>query len=483
MYERSKFGRKGQWLLLAGLLITALLAGCAGPNANNDGTPLVETQVTEQEPDATLDAVPTDEEMTEGEPTPEETIDEEPAPGEGDDLQGEIRIAVVQGAMIETMRPLAEQFQERHPGVTVNVEIEPEGGAFEALIAAGNQPDIVVVSFGPQIGRLAAQESVVALEELPGAQELFDRLEPAAVEEVYGRMYYVPVGADVTVMAYNKQLFEAAGLDPESPPETWDEFLQASEAINDLGECEYGERTYGTVFWNEALQWGGWYWNTLQPIYLNANQAQCQLLNRLGTDIVFDQPECQMAEFFEFNAQAQQFAPPTMEQSFFSRCMGTWLQYGYSWEPNLESAAGQPMVIGEDIGIAPIPVPNAGDTSYTTYGGRGLMILQTEPAREQIAWQFILFLMEDENNMTFLTELGYLPTITSLKDDEYFQDPARLPFVAVLENGVLPEQIGSAETAANAVQTVYQQVAIEGTLDAEAAVEEAATRAREALQE
>ena len=129
---------------------------------------------------------------------------------------------------------------------------------------------------------------------------------------------------------------------------------------------------YGTVFWNDALSWGGWYWNMLQPMYLNANQDKCQLLNKLGTDITFDQPDCKMADFFDFNQKAQKFSPPTMEKSFFSRTIGMWPQYGYSWEPNLKEAAEKPMVIGQDVGVAPVPVMNAGDTPYTTYGGRAL---------------------------------------------------------------------------------------------------------------
>ena len=490
MFKRWNVSHTAAWLLIGILLFSALLAGCAAPNNENVvPTPPEAVEPAPGEPDDAEPVEPEPVDPDEAEPEPVDPDEAEPVdpdetePVDDEDLQGSIRIAVVQGAMFDTMVPLAAEFEDRHPGVTVNVEMEPEGGAFEALIAAGNQPDIIVVSFGPQIGRLAAQEAAVPLDDMPGAQELFDRLEPATVEQLYGANYYVPIGADITMMIYNKQLFEEAGLDPDNPPETWDEFLEAAQAIHELGACEYGDRTYGTVFWNEALQWGGWYWNTLQPMYLNANQGQCQLLNRLGTDIVFDQPECAMADFFEFNAAAQEFAPPTMEESFFGRCIGMWLQYGYSWEPNLESAAGEPMVIGEDVGIAPVPVPNEGDTAFTTYGGRGLMIMQTEPTREQLAWQFILYLMEDETNMTFLTELGYLPTLVDLQDDDYFQDPERQPFVEALENGMLPEQIGAAERVADAVQMVYQETAVDGTLDPEAAVDEAAQRARQALDE
>ena len=396
--------------------------------------------------------------------------------------QQTLTVSVVIGAMRDTLTPLAQQFEQENPGVKVNLVPEPEGGSFEALIAAGNQPDLLITSFGGQIGRLASQDVVAPLEELPGAEELLGRLEPSAVEELYGHTYYIPVGADVTMMIYNKALFEAAGLDPESPPETWQEFLDAAAAISKLPDQGNG-KVYGTVFWNDVLATGGWYWNMLQPMYLNANQDECQLLNRLGTSVDFDDDECALADFYAFNQKAQQYAPPTMETAqFFSRRVGMWPQYGYSWEPNLREAAGQPMVIGEDVGVAPVPVPEAGDTSYSTYGGRGLVILRTTPEREALAWSFIQFMMQDETNLTFIKALGYLPVLSSLKDDPYFQNPARAPFVAALETAVLPEMTGSAEKVANAVETVYQQVAVAGNLSPEEGVKEAVKNADAALE-
>jgi len=270
-----------------------------------------------------------------------------------------IRVSVVAGAMQDTMADIVARYVAANPGVNVTLELEPEGGVFQALIAAGNQPDMVITSFGPQIGTLAAQDALVALEDLEGAADLFERLTPRAVQELYGHTYYVPVGADVTLMIYNRALFEEAGLDPDAPPVTWDEFLAAIEAIDNLPNREDGSDVYGTVFWNEALQWGGWYWNMLQPIYLNANQGECQLMNALGTNVVIDREECELDAFFEFVTAAQKFAPPTMETSFFSRNVGTWLQYGYSWEPNRANATGGPMVIGEDVSVAPVPVRRA----------------------------------------------------------------------------------------------------------------------------
>jgi multiple sugar transport system substrate-binding protein len=396
-------------------------------------------------------------------------------------VAGGTRIAVVRGAMIDTMRKLAASYMQANPGKVVTVEEEPEGGAFDALIAAGNQPDIITVSFGTQIGHYAAAGVAAPLEDMDGAKDLFAKVDPATVQNLYGHNFYMPIGADVTVLIYNKDLFKEAGLDPTKPPATFAEFLDDAAKIQALPARPDGTKVYGTVFWNDALSWGGWYWNMLQPMYLNANQNKCQLLNKLGTDIIFDQPECQMAAFFDFNQKAQKFAPPTMEKSFFSRTIGMWPQYGYSWEPNLKEAAGTPMVIGQDVGVAPVPVPTAGDTAYTTYGGRAYMIMKTTPERQQNAWNFVKYLMQDPNNLQFLKELGYLPILGSLKSDAYFQDPARKPFVDILKNAVMPEQYEAADKVANAILGVYQAAAVQGSMTPQDAVTQAASKARAAL--
>ncbi|NTV63943.1 MAG: extracellular solute-binding protein, partial [Oscillochloris sp.] len=406
-----------------------------------------------------------------------------PTGGGTSSAAGKIQIAVVAGAMRDTMQKLADKFEQANPGTTVEIVNEPEGGAFEALIAAGNQPDIITGSFGYMPAKYASINALVPLEDLPGAQDLFARLDKRTVVQDLGHNYYVPLGVDITMMIYNKDLFKEAGLDPEKPPKTWDEFISAAKAIDALPARADGTDVSGTVFWNEALAWGGWYWNMLQPIYLNGNQNQCQLLNRLSTDIVFDQPECNMQAFFDFNKQAQQYAPPTMEKNFFSRSVGMWLQYGYSWEPNLKTAADHPMVVGEDVGVAPVPTPKDGDTSYTTLGGRPLMIMKTNPDREALAWQFVQFLMQDENNLQFIKELGYLPAISSLQSNAYFAEPSRKPFVDMLANAVYPQPLANFDAAATAVLSVYQKAVVEDAEPADQAAKDAADQARAAIKQ
>jgi multiple sugar transport system substrate-binding protein len=471
----TKRAPHGSMRLAAMLMIMALLAACGSSTTTTpSGEPV--------SPGALSTSAPAGEQPAATAAAPAAAATAAPA-GEqpAASAQGKIQIAVVAGAMGETMQKLVGAFEDAHPGTQVEIVTEPEGGAFEALIAAGNQPDIITGSFGYMPAKYASIDALVPLEEMPGAPELFARLDERTVQQDLGHNYYVPLGVDITMMIYNKELFKEAGLDPEKPPQTWDEFLAAAEKIDALPARADGSDVKGTVFWNDALAWGGWYWNMLQPIYLNGNQNACQMVNRLGTDIAFDKPECNLTAFFDFTKRAQQYAPPTMEKNFFSRTIGMWPQYGYSWEPNLKTAAERPMVIGEDVGVAPVPVPNAGDTSYTTLGGRPLMIMKTTPERQALAWEFVKFLMEDDNNLQFIKELGYLPAITSLQADPYFAEPARKPFVDMLPNAIYPQPLANFDVAANAVLGVYQQTVVEGKHSPEEAAQLAAEQARAAL--
>jgi len=460
--------RKGM-LVLAMMLITSMVLGACAPVATT-AAPTAAPQVVQNTVIVTKE-VEVEKVVT---PTPEPTAEPQP-------LSGEITLASVSGAMVPFMEGMAKKFMDANPGAKVNIVPEPEGGVFEALIAAGNQPDIIVGSFGYMVTKYAAMDAVLPLEDMPGADALFAELDPTVVKDYYGHKYYVPAGIDITGMIYNKDLFKEAGLDPEKPPATTAEFLDAAKKIQALPARADGTKVYGAVFWNEALAWGGWYWNMLQPIYLTINQDQCGLLNRIGTDIVFDQPDCKMADFLKFASEAQKFAPLTMEQSFFSRSIGMWLQYGYSWLPNLKDAKDQPMEIGKDVGVAPIPVVKTGDKPYTTLGGRPFMILKSTPEREALAWEFIKFLMTDENNLAFDKELGYLPVKLSLQKDPYFQDATRKPFTDLIPYAVFPPAFPDFDAVANEILKVYNKVVVTGELAPDAGVTEAATAARAAI--
>jgi multiple sugar transport system substrate-binding protein len=71
-------------------------------------------------------------------------------------------------------------------------------------------------------------------EEILSAEDI--AANPNAQETLYqGQTWNFPLYQFVYPIVYNKALFEAAGLDPESPPTTWQDFIAAMEALKGSG--------------------------------------------------------------------------------------------------------------------------------------------------------------------------------------------------------------------------------------------------------
>lgn len=369
-------------------------------------------------------------------------------------------------------------FKEQYPNVDVVVTNDEN---VETRMAAGDLPNVYAGVFGFQPARYAKLGQLKHFEDFDGYQQLVDRIDPQFMSKNFGRSYYIPWNATTQLMIYNKDLFREAGLDPERPPATWAEFIAAAEKISQLPARSDGSPVYGTVLWNEVLSSGSWYWSMLAQLYYNFNEGQYGLLNRFGTHPEFDDEDAHMAEFFSTMAEVQQYAPMTMERNFFSRTIGMWPQFGFGWKTNLVEAAGHPMEIGVDVGVAPLPTRNAGDTSYSTLDGRALMIFKDTEEVEELSWQFVQLLMDDEVNHRANMVLGQLPVLNDIKDRDYYQTPEAAPFVKQLENIVMAEPFAQANDIASIILDEYAKVVIRKEYSAEEAVENATKRSRALL--
>lgn len=403
----------------------------------------------------------------------------EDAKVESKDLKGDIELMLPAGDFIDFVKKsILPNFKKEYPNINVTVTDDKN---IDTRIAAGDSPTLYAGVWGAQPIKYAKMEKIVNYDNFTDYTALEDKIDSKYLGKVLDGTYYVPWNATTQMMIYNKELFKEAGLDPEKPPVTFDEYLTYAQKISELPKRKDGNKTYGNIFWNEGLTFGGWYWTMLAQEYYNMNGGKYQLLNKMGTDVVFDKPEANMDKFFKFSQDAQKFAPPTMEKPFFARNIGMWAQFGYGWKANLKQAAGTPMEIGKDVGIAPIPVMNAGDKSVSTIDGRALMIFKSDKNKEAMAFELVKFLMQDKENLEACKALGQLPTLKSLVSDPYFQTPENKPFLDQLETGIPNEGFAESDEIQNIMLQTYEKVVIKKTLTPEQGVKEAATKARKIL--
>jgi multiple sugar transport system substrate-binding protein len=138
----------------------------------------------------------------------------------------------------ETYEALAEAFSERYPHITVELQQWAYWQGFNAA-----EVDVVTV-FRDLVWLLRDQESIVALDAFIQQDESFDLsdLHPSVAAHfvVEQERWAIPVGMDVIVMYYNRDLFDQYGVPYPELDWTWDDFFERAIALRDPGAGVYG---------------------------------------------------------------------------------------------------------------------------------------------------------------------------------------------------------------------------------------------------
>lgn len=142
----------------------------------------------------------------------------------------------------ELMDNIIADFQEEFPNIVVNNVPQTWDRRDEVVVTAlagGDPPEVIMVS-RQEIVSFAASGALTPL--TPFVEEHGLDLERYYESEISSmwwedELYALPMptaGGETGLSFYNRRLFEKAGLDPESPPETWEELDAATEALTIL---------------------------------------------------------------------------------------------------------------------------------------------------------------------------------------------------------------------------------------------------------
>ena len=171
----------------------------------------------------------------------------EEASSSGNGLPVTIQVAVSGSAQeLDIHQQKFDLYTEEHPNVTIEpVDIGTERfQKLMTLIGSGTAPDIIYIN--EWCYSLAYRDVLMALDSFIEADEDFDLsyypeslLVPLRYED---QLYALPQEVSPYVIYYNKDMFEAAGL--EMPTDDWtiDEFYEAAKALTDPEKNVYGYR-------------------------------------------------------------------------------------------------------------------------------------------------------------------------------------------------------------------------------------------------
>ena len=336
------------------------------------------------------------------------------------------------GPDLPVMEGLVAEFNATHPDIVVTAEPIPWGNLFQQLepaVAAGQAPDVVALNEDVITGFiLRGAVAEMTPDMLAAADVQADRFFPSLWETgvVDGKVYGVPVHSVMLVMYYNKDLFEAAGLDPEDPPSDREEFLAAAEALTvdangnhpgDEGFDPSSLQTYavgiptpwmgGTIAYAVAAQNGVTFVGSADESYApnfdsEAAQEAVQFLVDIGAEHHFgptDATEGSEIDAFRQGAAAMNFN-------------GVWMLSQYR-------------DAGLNFGVAAFP--QLGTERPATWGGSSHLVLPVQrngdPAEMEAAMTFIGWMTQPEQNLEW-TSAGGLPTQPEVATSpEYAENP------------------------------------------------------------
>ena len=139
----------------------------------------------------------------------------------------------------DLMNEMVKEFNKIYPDISVDVQVLPWSGRYEKMltaVAGGNPPNVVYLN-DFQISLFAETDNLVSMEEVFTKDELANYKEGALnAASVNGTLYGIPVLTSNLGYFYNVDLFVKAGLDPDNPPQTWDELLDAIEKLTKYDE-------------------------------------------------------------------------------------------------------------------------------------------------------------------------------------------------------------------------------------------------------
>jgi sn-glycerol 3-phosphate transport system substrate-binding protein len=220
---------------------------------------------------------------------------------------------------------------------------------------------------------------------------------------VDGKMWSMPFNTSNPVLYYNKDMFEAAGLDPEKAPQTWAEVEEAARAIK-----AHDPATYGCSF---AIY--GWFFEQFMAVqggyYVDNDNGR----TATATKAVFNGPEG-VALLNWWKGMIDEGICSNLgrkttdtKAAFDSGVVAMTLDSTAGLRDRINAAEGK-----FEVGVGYLPRAKAEDygKAGTIIGGASVWITNLRPVEEQqAAWEFVKFLSSAESQAYWHIQTGYYP--------------------------------------------------------------------------
>ena len=348
---------------------------------------------------------------------------------------------------------LCAQYHEENPNITVTPVY---AGSYadtrtkvQAAIKGGNTPDLAIM-FSIDLYSLLAMDAIADIDSFCTTEEdqewlngFYDgfMMNSRDGETTYG----IPWQRSTIVLYYNKDAFEAAGLDPEQPTTTWDELYEDAQKLT---ITENGQTTqYGIQIPSDGYA----YW-MLQTFCVQ--QDGFNLMNDTGTETYYDDDRTATGLKFwkslsEDGSQPSGIVAWATTPSDFLEGKTAMM---YHTTGNLTNVKNNATF---DFGVAMLPENES--FGSPTGGGNFYIFKGVSEERQQAAFDFIKWMTDDERVAQWSIDTGYVATRPSAYETDRMKKYAEeFPYCLVARDQL---EYGYAELS------TYNQAEVQKAID------------------
>ena len=347
----------------------------------------------------------------------------------------------------DALKARVDAFNKSQSMVTVDMTIMPWDVLGQKLLPAlgAHQSPNIAVSGVESIRQEATAGAFASIDEFYNEWDQADQaaIFPDAIGTYDGHHWSVPMTWSPTLCYYNKTLFTDAGLDPNKPPVTWDEFAADAKAMTKDLSGDGKPDQYGFVLPDHTAPA---IWEML--MWSNGGGT----VSQDGTQVtIADQKSIDAVNYWSQLLIQDQISPagisgPDADALFSSGKVGMLVEG--PWMINGFKDAGL------DFGVTGVPQGTAG--SFAVANSNQFFIsndTMQDPNQKAAVWEFLKFWNSKDNQIQWSVTSGNPPTRSDITAADVAANPdmaAFLPFQATTRV-FLPNQPSFGDT-----NTIYE---------------------------
>lgn len=315
----------------------------------------------------------------------------------------------VGGPLTATVEGMAQEFTKQNPNITIKPvytgSYADTAVKTQAGVQSKNPPDVAVLQ-STELFSLLDMDAIIPLDDYiaeEGGDSYLSDFYPAFLSnsQTGSKTYSIPFQRSTIVLYYNKDLFQAAGLDPEKAPQTWDEMRDYAKKLTKDGT------------WGLEIPVSGYAYWMLQTFALqNGNN----LMSEDGKKVMFNTPEnIEGLQYWSDLAKKDKVVPEGVTEwgTVPSDFLEGKTAMMYHTTGNLSNVKNNAKF---NFGVSFLPK----NKSYgsPTGGGNMYIFKDIDKKKQDAAWKFVQFMTETERAAQWSMDTGYVAVKKSAYETE-----------------------------------------------------------------